>query len=71
LQFVLRDTTTVIAHADQTRTALLNIDFDARSTGIKAVFNQLFDHGRWPFDHFAGSNLVDKFGRKGADDWHR
>src|ERR1700761_589112 len=70
-QFVLGNTAAVIAYADQARTALLDVDFDAGGAGVEAVFHQLFHYGRRAFDYLAGGNLVDQFRRKRAYGRHR
>jgi hypothetical protein len=48
----------------------LQIDENGACTGIKAVLDQLFDDGRRPLDHLAGSDLVNEmFGE--LSDWHQ
>ena len=58
------DTLPVIENPAKLDTALLQINFDARSTGIQTVFEQLLKHGRRPLDYFSGRNLINELGRK-------
>src|SRR6185312_1436372 len=69
-QLVGRDAATVIAHADQPRTACLDVHLDARGAGVEAVLDQFLDHGRRALDHLAGGDLVDELGGQRADDGH-
>lgn len=66
-QFVTRNTAAVVAYADQARTALLDIHFDAAGTGVDAVLDQFLHHRGGAFDDFAGRDLVDQFGRQDTD----
>ena len=40
--------------------AFFEFDIDAFGTGIQCVFDQFFDHGCRPFDHFTGGDLIDE-----------
>ncbi len=61
------DATAVVADADQAYTALFKIDINAAGTGVDRVLDQLLDHRRGTFDHFAGGDLVDEDLRQRPD----
>ncbi len=57
-QILMGDAATIIAHPQQLHAALLDIDINASSAGIQAVFQQLLDDRGRPFHHFTGGDLV-------------
>jgi hypothetical protein len=66
-QVVRGDAFTVIADADQSRPAFLQVDVDAPRAGVQGILDQFLDHRRRPFHHLAGSDLVDEGVGKLAD----
>ena len=63
-QFLGRDAAAIVAHANQARTAILDIDFDAPRTGVETVLDEFLHHRRGPLDDFTGGDLVDEFLRE-------
>ena len=61
-QFIHGDAATIVAYANQSRTAGFDIHLDAASAGIKAVFHQFLDHRRRPLDDLASGDLIDECG---------
>ncbi len=59
-QFVGGNTVTIVADADEADAAFLQVNLDPARAGIEGVLDQFLDHGRWPFDDFAGGDLVDQ-----------
>ena len=60
-QIVGLDAGTIVAHADQARTAILDIDFNAPRPGVKAVLDEFLDHRCGALDDLASGDLVDEF----------
>ncbi len=63
-QLALRNARAVVTNANKFSAALLDIDIDPRSTGIKAIFDQLFYNRCRPLHHFASGDLVSQLWRK-------
>lgn len=57
-QIIFGDPYAIVAHLDQARAALLNLDLDTPACRIDGVFDQLFGHRGRALDHLAGGNLV-------------
>ena len=49
---------TIIRHPNQALSAMLNIDLDCISSGVKGILDQLLDNGSRPLDHFSRGDLV-------------
>ena len=59
-QFITAHARTVIHYAYCPLAALLQFDFHPLRTCVQAVLHQFLDHRRRPFDHLAGSDLVNQ-----------
>src|SRR5262249_51651864 len=57
----------VIAHADQPRSAALDVDLDVPGASVQAVLGELLDDGGRALDHLTGGDLVDELARKNAN----
>ncbi len=66
-QLLAAEARTVVDHQDARKAALFDLDVDAPGARIDGVLDQLLDRARRPFDHFAGGDAVDGFGRQAAD----
>lgn len=56
------DSFAVVDDADQLRSPLFDVDFDAGRQRVDRVFEQLLDHAGGAFDDLAGGDLVDHAG---------
>ncbi len=57
----------IVGHQDTAQPAAVSLDLNPARAGVDGVFHQLLDGARRPFDHFAGGDAVDGFGRETAD----
>ena len=57
----------VVLHADLFLASQLNVNGQAPRPGVDGVLDQLLDHGGWPFNDFAGGNLIGEVGRETVD----
>jgi hypothetical protein len=48
----------------------MGLDLDPRGAGVDGVVDQFLDGARGPFDHLAGGDAVDGFGRQATDGHH-
>ena len=60
----------VVAHADELAPARLDLDADARGTGVQRVLQQLLHHGGGALHHLAGGDLVCDLGGEYTDAAH-
>ena len=60
----------IVSNADQLAPTGLNLHADARSSGIKGIFKQLFHNRRRAFNDFSGSDLVGYLVREHMDPAH-
>ena len=59
-QFRRSDAHSVIAHAHQGKTALLDVDIDAPRTRVQRILDQFLDDGSRPLDDLARGDLVNQ-----------
>src|SRR5690606_20577683 len=57
----------VVGDPDRLAAAVLDLDDDARRTGVQAVLDELLDDRERPLDHLAGGDLVDDLRRQHPD----
>jgi hypothetical protein len=57
-KLITRYSAAIITNAQTTHTTLFNLNADIAGTRIKAVFQELLGHGRWPFHHLTGGDLI-------------
>src|SRR5215475_789793 len=67
---VARHALAVVADADRPTPARFDRDLDPPRPGVNRIFDQLFDYGRGPLDHFPGGDLVRKTVWKNPDFRH-
>jgi hypothetical protein len=48
---------TIVGDLHAVTAAAPNVNVDGGGSGIKRIFDQLFDHGGGPFNHFTGRDL--------------
>src|SRR5262249_12444944 len=60
----------VVDDPDQAAAPGLDVDAKVGGAGVERVFEQLFDDGSGPFDHFAGRDLVGDLVGENADAAH-
>ena len=58
---------TVVAHADQADSAVLDVDGEALCARVEGVLDELLDDGRRALDDLAGSDLVDEWALEDPD----
>jgi hypothetical protein len=54
------DAMAVVAHADQSYAAVLDVHSDLSGAGVERVLDQFLDHGGGPLDDLARGDLVDE-----------
>src|SRR5262245_3712857 len=67
---VARHALAIVADADRPTPARFDRDLDTSRPGVNRIFDQLFDYGRGPLDHFPGGDLVRKTVWKNPDFRH-
>ena len=61
----------IVLDLNATNAAFLQSDLNRLRPGIDGVFDQLFDHGRWSFNHLTSGDLADECVRKEGNRGHR
>jgi hypothetical protein len=65
-----RHAAAIVAHADESDPAILDLHVHRAGGGVERVLDQLLDHGRRALDHLSGGDLVDEVVREPLDGRH-
>jgi hypothetical protein len=61
----------VVAHANERASSVLELDGDAHRAGIEGILHQLLDHRRRSLDDLSGRDLVGHLSREYGDSAHQ